>query len=217
MRRIHQLLARFQAHLESIHAIRVEGRVQDFLLSQELFARVRPEARVPEELLLQQDDEGLSMGLYIDPGVLEALSRKQPPLRLLLGELLPQYCVATEGVSHWLYVSHRAEQGAVSQLELEVQAEVDKFASCVLGLWQLDLLRLVRPLRERLYDGVRYFAHLLDDERERYATANRLARSYAATLEKRFIARRDLDGFLRELRASFRLSGGEKYARLATS
>lgn len=217
MGRIHQLLARFQAHLESIHAIRVEGRVQDFLLSQELFAQVRGPSPVPEELLLHEDEEGLSIGLYIAPEVLEALSQKQPPLRMLLGELLPHYCVATEGVSHWLYVNHRAERGPVSQLELEVQAEVDKFASCVLGLWQLDLLRLVRRLRERLYDGVRYFAHLGEAERERYATANRLARSYAASLERRFIARRDLDGLLRELRQSFRLSGGEKYAHLATA
>ena len=218
MSRVRALLARFQAQLESIHAVRVGGHVEDYLMSEEHFARMRPDARAPEELLVQEDEEGLSVGLYIAQRVLEPLSRKQPPLRLLLGELLPQYCVAAEGVSHWLYVHHRAElDGPVSQLELEVQAEVDKFASCALGLWQLGLLGLVRQLRERLYDGVHYFAHLGADERDRYRTANQLARNYTAFLERKFVAHRDREGFLRELRFSFRLAGGEKYARLAAA
>jgi hypothetical protein len=76
---------------------------------------------------------------------------------------------------------------------------------------------MVRQLRERLFDGVRYFAHLGADERDRYRTANELARNYAASLERRFVAHRDRDGFLRELRLSFRLAGGEKYARLAAA
>ena len=61
----------------------------------------------------------------------------------------------------------------------------------------------------------RYFTHLSTEERERYATANHLTNRYARHLERRFLAPRDRDGLLRELRASFRLSGGEKYARLA--
>lgn len=218
MPRLHTILARFQAQLESIHAVRVGGRVEDFLCTGDLVARLRGEVRAPEELLISQDAEGLAVGLYIAPEVLSSLQARGSPLSLLLGERLPAYCVAAEGVSHWLYVHHRAGQdGALSQLELEVQAEVDKFASCTLGLWQLGLLGLVSRLRERLFDGVRYFTHLDADERDRYATANRLARSYAAGLQRRFVERRDLEGFLRELRIAFRLSGGEKYARLAAA
>jgi len=211
------LLARFQTHLESIYGVRVSEHVEDYLLTQEHFARVRPESRVPEELLVQQDDDGVSLGLYIAPEVQEPLSRPQPALNLLIGKHLPQYCVAAEGVSHWLYLQHRAGfDSQVSQLELEVQAEVDKFASCALGLWQLGVPHLVNRLRARLFDGVRYFAHLGSEERERYATANRLARGYAGFLERRFLLQRDRDGFLRELRFAFRLAGGEKYAHLAT-
>jgi hypothetical protein len=213
---VRALLARFQAHLESIHAVRVAGHVEDYLVSEEHFERVRGPARVPEELLIREIDGEVEVGLYISDAVLRPLAAAQPPLRLLLGKLLPQYCIAAEGVSHWLYLHHRAEQDvSVSQLELEVQAEVDKFASCTLGLWQLGLLNLVTQLRERLFDGVRYFAHLGEEERERYRTANQLARTYAAKLEKRFVARRDREGFLRELRFAFRLAGGEKYAHLA--
>jgi len=219
MSRARALLARFQRQLESIHAIRADGRVQDFWVSRAFAERVSGPMRAPEELLVHQDAQGVSVGLYIDPVVLEPLSRRHPsPLSMLFGELLPQYCVATEGVSHWLYLQHRADQdGPVSQLELEVQAEVDKFASCALGLWQLGVLELVRHLRARLYDGVRYFSHLSADERDRYVTANHLARRYTAFLERRYVRPRDRDGLLRELRRSYRLSGGEKYAYLAAA
>jgi hypothetical protein len=210
------VLARFQEQLQSIHGIRIDARVEDFLVDHDGLAVLGVHTRAPEELLVFEEAQGISLGLYIQPEIIQSLSGPNPPLRLLLGRLLPSYCAAAEGVSHWLYVSHRAEREVrVSQLELEVQAEVDKFASCVLGLWQLGLTRLCRLLRERLFDGVRYFAHLDAQERDRYSTANRLARSYARSLERRFVAHRDLDGFLRELRASFRLSGGEKYAHLA--
>jgi hypothetical protein len=218
MSRLHAILRRFQAQLESIHAVRVPGHVEDFLCTRELVAQLRGEVRAPEELLISQDDDGLSVGLYIAPEVLTSLARQGSPLSLLLGERLPAYCVAAEGVSHWLYLHHRAGQdGPLSQLELEVQAEVDKFASCTLGLWQLGLLGLCSRLRERLFDGVRYFAHLDPAERERYVTANQLARRYAAHLEKRFVEKRDLEGFLRALRFAFRLSGGEKYAYLSAA
>ena len=211
-----RILALFQEQLQSIHAVRVAGHVEDYLVSPAGLVALGTRVNAPEELLVLQDGGGLELGLYIDPAVLQDLAGSPPPLALLLGRLLPSYCAAAEGVSHWLYLSHRAERDqTVSLLELEVQAEVDKFASCALGLWQLGLTRLCRSLRERLFDGVRYLAHLDPLERERYATANRLARDYARFLERRYVLPRDLDGFLRELRSSFRLGGGEKYARLA--
>jgi hypothetical protein len=211
------ILARFQEQLQSIHGISVEAQVEDFLVrGDQLPGLGTSAARAPEQVLVMEERGEVHLGLYIDPAVLASLSARPHPLSLLLGKLLPNYCVAAEGVSHWLYLAHRAGQDAqVSQLELEVQAEVDKFASCALGLWQLGLTRLVRTLRERLFEGVRYFSHLDAEERERYATANHLANRYAQHLERRYVAGRDREGLLRELRASFRMSGGEKYARLA--
>src|SRR5690606_22268107 len=45
-------------------------------------------------------------------------------------------CLATEGVSHFLYVIFRARSaGQVSQLELELQGEVDKYAAGMFGVW----------------------------------------------------------------------------------
>jgi hypothetical protein len=84
-------------------------------------------------------------------------------------------------------------------------------------LWQLGLTRLSHFLRERLFDRVSYFSHLEPAERDRYQAANAMARAYSRHLDRRFVAPRDLEGLLRELRVSYRMSGGEKYARLASA
>jgi hypothetical protein len=62
---------------------------------------------------------------------------------------------------------------------------------------------------------VGYRAWLGVEARERYRTANRLGGGYARWLEGRFVEEADVDGLLRELRASYRLGGGEKLGHLA--
>jgi hypothetical protein len=211
------VLSLFQAQFESIHGVKVDGEIDDFLIGHETLVALGAESRVPEELVFMQseNEQDVEVGLYVSPQILTELAEPNPPLSLLLGRLLPSYCAAAEGVSHWLYVQHQAAQDrAFSRLELEVQAEVDKFASCVIGLWQLGLKSLCHTLRTRLFNRVGYFGHLSLDERARYQTANQLAWAYSGALEDRFVVPGDFEGLLRELRRSFRLGGGEKYAHL---
>ena len=130
------------------------------------------------------------------------------------GVLRPLVC-ATEGVSHFVYLSTRAAAGRpVSLLELEVQAEVDKFALLILHLWRRGLRRMSPALRERLFERVRYHAHLGYDELSRYREANRLGGGYARFLEGRYVEDADLEGLLRELRRSYRLGAAEKLGYL---
>jgi hypothetical protein len=102
----------------------------------------------------------------------------------------------------------------VSLLELEVQAEVDKFALLLLHLWRRGLRRVSPALRRRLFDRVAYHAHLGGDELHRYREANRLGGGYARWLEGRYVSGADLDGLLRELRRSYRLGTSEKLGYL---
>ena len=88
------------------------------------------------------------------------------------------FCLAVEGVSHFIYVARcAAEDRQVSALEQpELQAEVDKFVSG--PLCHENAADDPGQLRARLYDRVHY-AHDLDhDERARYRTANGEARRY---------------------------------------
>ena len=95
----------------------------------------------------------------------------------------------------------------VTALELELQAEVDKFVSCLL----CENASPHRPgeLRARLYDRVQFADDLDHEERDRYHTANGEARRYVEGLERRFLGpRREhrIGSMLEELRQFYRLS-----------
>lgn len=176
------------------------------------------EPRAPEALLVREEAEGLSLGLWLDEEVRRAVRRADPHRRrphLVSRALLGALACAAEGVSHFVYLCTRAAAGRpVSLLELEVQAEVDKFALLVLHLWRRGLRRLSPALRRRLFERVGYRAHLGPEELARYREANRLAAGYARWLERRFVAPGDADGLLRELRRTYRRGGGEKLGYL---
>jgi hypothetical protein len=212
-------LAFLQGDLEAIYGVEAP-HVHDFLVGGDAARAAGRVPRAPEELLVLEEEDGLALGLYLDDHVMAAAARTDPhdPRPLLTARAaLGRVACAAEGVSHFVYLSTRAAEGrSVSLLELEVQAEVDKFALLLLHLWRRGLRRMSRALRRRLYERVRYHAHLRADELHRYREANRLGGGYARWLEARFVGEGDIDGLLRELRQTYRLAGGDKLAYLGT-
>jgi hypothetical protein len=210
-------LAYFQEELEAIYGVEAP-RVADFLVDRESAARAGSEPRAPEALLVREGEDGLELGLFLDDEVVTATrdtDANDPRPLLTAKEVLPRLACAAEGVSHFVYLATRAQLGRpVSLLELEVQAEVDKFALLVLHLWRRGLRRLSPALRRRLFERVSYHAHLGPEELERYRLANRLGGGYARWLEVRYVDVQDVEGLLRELRATYRLGGGEKLGYL---
>jgi hypothetical protein len=212
-----ETLAFLQGELEAIYGVEAP-RVQEFLVGGETARAAGRAPHAPEELLVVEEDDGVSVGLYLDEHVLRTAAETDPhdrrPRLTARGALAPMACAA-EGISHFLYVATRANEGRpVSLLELEVQAEVDKFALLLLHLWRRGLRRMSRALRRRLFERVRYHAHLDAEALGRYREANRLGGGYARWLEGRFVEDADIDGLLRELRAMYRLGGGTKLAYL---
>ena len=207
----------FQEELEAIYGVQAP-RVVDFLVDRECARAAAGEPRAPEALLVREADGALELGLFLDDDVVSAADSADPhdprPL-LAVPSSLPHLVCAAEGVSHFVYLTTRAAAGRpVSLLELEVQAEVDKFALLVLHLWRRGLRRLSPALRRRLFERVRYHAHLGAEELERYREANRLGGGYARWLEEEFVEVADIEGLLRELRRTYRRSGGDKIAYL---
>jgi hypothetical protein len=207
-----------QDELEAIYGIRAPARVEEHLLDRARARAHGAEPRAPEVLLVRESEDGLELGLFLDDEVVHAATVTDPhdprPL-LTVTERLPQLACAAEGVSHFVYLAVRAAaERPVSLLELEVQAEVDKFALLVLHLWRRGLRRLSPVLRSRLYERVRFHAHLDAEELERYRLANRLGGGYARWLEDRYVEGADVEGLVRELRTSYRLGAGEKLGYL---
>jgi hypothetical protein len=179
--------------------------VGDFLCGREAAARAGHAVRAGEELLVLEEPEGLSLGLYLDEAVVAGAVH---------GELAPLVQVL-EGVSHFVFLATRAARGRpVSLLELEVQAEVDKFALLLLARWRRDRKVRSRALRRRLFEGVGYLPHLDEAELARYREASRLGAGYARFLEGRYVDGADVEGLLRELRRAYRLGAGEKLGYL---
>lgn len=210
------MLNDLQHALETIYGVSVPHRVEDFVLDRAHLEHLGQAERAPETLYVHESGGGIDIGLFISPEVM----RRLPELgrNALLGRgLLPAFTTAVEGVSHFVYLTLQAlRERAVSMLELEVQAEIDKFATSVLHLWKHGEREGSGELRTRLFDRVHFRADLGPEERSRYVTANRLARSYAAFLDARFIASGRLEGLLRELRRTYRLTSVDKFAWLAS-
>lgn len=204
-----------QRELEAIYGVEAP-RVEEFLVGSEAARAAGHAPRGPEELLVLEEEDGVALGLYLSPRVAaaaEGANPHDPRPRLTARAALGDVACAAEGVSHFVYLATRAAAGgSVSLLELEVQAEVDKFALLLLHLWRRGLRRMSPALRRRLFDRVRYHGWLGQEERARYEEANRLGGGYARWLEGRFVEDADVEGLLRELRRTYRRAGRDKLA-----
>lgn len=212
------VLCRLQRGLEALYRVDTQLDVAAFVVGEEerdqALGRADGPARRPrEQLLVSQEGAELALALFLDRAALANLEAHDPASGLSDANF-SDFCLAVEGVSHFIYVARcAAADRPVTALELELQAEVDKFVSCTL----LTEARDTADLRGRLYDEVSFHADLDDDERVRYRTANDEARRYAGSLDRRFISRGRLDEMLVELRRFYRLGLQDKLRHIASA
>ena len=210
-----------QSLLGRLYDVDVDYDVYDFLVTDRRALqgmvpgsdRGAPDEDAPdEELLLAETADGAGVSLYIDPRVLRRLEQADP-----LGELtesnLADYCTALEGVSHFMYSTWRLECDApVSLLELETQAEVDKYAATIFLVADQQGGSYPAQVHSRLFDRVDFDARLEPEQIHRYRTANRCAANFCRRLESRFVSRGSarVEGLVRELRKFYRLGSAAK-------
>jgi len=204
------LLRELQKRLAGLYDAPAEHDVHDFLVTDAAHAAALQGAAAPptdEQLLVVEEEDGFGISLYLDRAVIERLAERCP-LRSLSEDNLGDFCTALEGVSHFHYFVWSAAMARhVSLLELELQAEVDKYASALRLMVGQRAGRFPRELFERLFEGVTFLPHLSPDERSRYEEAHRFAARFCGRLEERFLRRRQArpDAMLAELRLFYRL------------
>jgi hypothetical protein len=210
------ILRGMQSLLGRLYDVDVSYDVADFLVTDRgALGGVTPtnDTRLlDEELLLAETADGVGVALYLDPGLLGRLERADPLGSLTEGNLA-DYCTALEGVSHFVYTAWRLERDAsVSLLELETQAEVDKYAATVFLLAQQQGGEFPSQVHPRLFDRVRFDARLEPEQYARYRMAHRCAANYCRRLEGRFVRRGEarIEALLRELRKFYRLGSAAK-------
>jgi hypothetical protein len=213
-----RLLDDLQLMLQQTYDLDGEHRVTDFLTMNPLLVEalgILPGSAAAREQVLvsQQEEDCVDLAVYIAPEVLERLSESDPLERLHDGNLA-DFWMALEGVSHFVYLAWNAGlDKPVTRLELELQAEVDKF---VLTALLLATRQGSAPdaLHHGLFRRCRIDASLDESSRARYEAASRYAEAYCARLLQRFRRRRDLHMITPELRRFYRMSQRGKLARI---
>ncbi len=189
------VLDRLQSAVESLHGSVADLDVNEYVVGPEIW-RCLPGAKdgMVEQLFVRHDpDDGeVQLALYIAPEVVDTL-RRDDPLDHLHGGNLESFWVALEGVSHFVMVAWRARAGRpVSALELELQAEVDKFVAAWLLLARQGaaLESTGRQLLRQLFDKYVLHEAVGAEEADRYHVASRVAYSFCTTLVARFARER---------------------------
>jgi hypothetical protein len=195
-----------------VHLVReraLAGRVQDAL------ERVYHLERVADvEDYVKQADAGEREVLLLREaadGTLEVSLR----LPTLAGDAgMDGVCQIIEGVSHFVYVVERARrEREATQLELELQAEVDKWVFLASAMRQeLSVVRSA-ALRARLYERVRYEHDAASESGERYRVANDAAHRFVRRLERDYLGAARFEDLRAELRRFFH-EGQEAKLRL---
>jgi hypothetical protein len=202
-----EFLRDLQELVADVYALDVPYDVRDFVTTDAELARSLDAGgrRADEKLLIAEEAGEAEVCLYLDEHLVERLSENNPAMRLS-GENLADFWTAFEGVSHFVYYAWNASrERPVTLLEMELQAEVDKFIATN-RLVQQQGGRPPRDLHRWLFGLTKLDASLSAAERERYQRANLYAGKYCSRLAPRLAAGAEGDELKRELRRFYRLS-----------
>jgi hypothetical protein len=216
------ILKRLQELIGGIYDVSIAHDVYDFLVTdrKHLPAAARNSGPTDEELIVSQPEEGtggeLAMSLYLDPRLLERLGRADPMESLHHGNVA-DYWTALEGVSHFLYLAWNAgHDKPVSLLELEMQAEVDKYVASYWLMRQQFPDRFPAELLRLLFERTRIDSRLAAGRQALYRQASRYAEKFCRQLERslRGARGRSQADVLAELRRFYRLTNARKVAHI---
>jgi hypothetical protein len=212
-------LSCIQENLQSIYELEISHNIQDYLITSRELAQAldthSSHQQAREKLLVHEDEEGLNLSLYLDEEIVNLFGESGYPAQLDRHNL-EEFCLALEGISHFVYLIWKATHDRpVTLLEMELQAEIDKFI--LLSEYFAGSSRRLAPgqLRRLLFKSVSFHGSLGSEELKRYHEANRYAHAYCRRLESRFFNNRGQAPLLNELRRFYRLSKRDKLNRIS--
>jgi hypothetical protein len=208
-----ELSLQVQRRLETLYALEAQAPVTDFLVAEEDAAALPGGG---SRTLVHHEGDDVSLAVVLEDGVRAHLAERDPRVQLDDTNLGP-FCTLAEEVSHFVYLQFcaRAER-SVTQLELELQGEVDKYLTTAFLLSEQNDGAVSTRLRALLFQHYRLGPGLSPEQAERYRAASALAYRYCGWLEQRFLRRRaGVPELARESRRFYRLGQREKLERIA--
>lgn len=210
------MLQALQHQLGKLYEIDIACDIRDFLVTDPAVARlIRGRENIgKEQLFISQENDVAYITLYLDRSILTTLEKDNPQILLNSGNLNP-FCIALEGISHFLYLTWRiGHQRPVTQLELELQAEIDKYIFT--SLLFLQQYNDAINSHELLFERVSFHPDLTSVENSRYLTANRYAAKYCNSLKSGLHPEGVAPSLANELRRFYRLPLSDKLRRIDT-
>jgi hypothetical protein len=181
-------LVRVQRQLEAVYELEPTPSIGPFV-------RVDP-ADAREQLLVREQADTVDIIVLLPRASAEAFLSKDAMLEL------DAYLGAIEGISHFIHLADRARtELPTTLLELELQAEVDKFVILSGAPENQNTTDLV-SLHRRLYHEVRFLHPSASEHGQRYRLANDLAARLWSQLIRKGPAAAHRDTLKRFYRAS---------------
>ncbi|HEY4881734.1 MAG TPA: hypothetical protein VIH80_06100 [Steroidobacteraceae bacterium] len=211
------VLQQLQDLLAGIYDLPMQYRVYDFLFTErERLPQTVRDSNTDEQVLVRDENGAAAVGLFLDARLLERLAAANP-LEALNGGNLADYWTALEGVSHFICLAWNAgHDRGVSLLELELQAEIDKYVSSWWLLRAQDPERYPAELHRLLFERSRIDGRLAGERCQLYREANHYAARFCRRLERQLslqAAGRPREA-LTELRRFYRLSRERKMTHI---
>jgi hypothetical protein len=179
------VLKALQSLLAGIYDLPVAHDVSEFLLTDR--NRLPPAVRAKdsdEQVLVAEEGGTLWVSVYLEPAVLHRLASADPFEALHAGNIA-DYWTALEGVSHFVYLAWNASHDRpVTLLELELQAEIDKYVSSLWLLREQNPDRFPVELHHVLFERTRVDTVLAGDRMELYRRASFYAERFCRRLAR---------------------------------
>jgi len=226
MKLLHSLhtLDHLQKHLSTIYALPSLGEIRQFMIDLETLKKLHPtsfeESKIGEKIILRSnEDSSVDIALYLQEEILKNLG-KNCPEDDLNEENLADFCTVVEGISHFLFVGFRTQMTLpISAIELELQAEIDKFiASFIYCYQQSGSTQFVDSLYQAIFHHFQFKSDLDSQEMERYHLASTSAAKLCKFLLRKFLKHEpDWPGLLSFLRHFYRQGWNSKFSTISES
>ena len=211
------VLQQLQELLAGIYDLPLQYKVYDFLFTErEHLPRTVRDSNTDEQVLVLDEGNAAAVGLFLDAQLLDRLAVANPLEALHAGNLA-DYWTALEGVSHFICLAWNAgHDRAVSLLELELQAEIDKYVTSWWLLREQDPARYPAELHRLLFERARVDSRLAGERCELYREANHYAARFCRRLGRQLSAQAApaRHEALAELRRFYRLSRERKMTHI---
>jgi hypothetical protein len=178
-------LNQIQAELKKLNGSHHDFRVIDFLVPTEN----------QNALIVNQEGENVDLAICLSASLLKKFQEKTYPTDFKI-ENFADLSVIVEELSHFnLFCENALRNQEVSALELELQAEVDKFGFALECIHAQQEKILEDVVFEVLFDELKLGAWVKEEDRGRYIQAHETARAFCRKIMKKdndMSSRRDL-------------------------